>query len=246
MTKHVLVTGGAGQVGLSMQALGNDALVLHTPDRKHLDLMSDVSIRDAVFSRQWSGVINAAAYTAVDKAESDKDIAWHVNAVAPGILAQACAQAKVPLVHISTDYVFSGELGRPYVEDDPVGPINVYGASKEAGENAVRSACESHIIIRTSWVVSAWRSNFLKTILRLSFEREQLRVVADQTGHPTSAHDLARASADDCDLFRFTKPALLRLALFDDGRLQLWIRGSALARARGTPSHHAAIARAGD
>ena len=103
MTKHVLVTGGAGQVGLSMQALGNDALVLHAPDRKHLDLMSDVSIRDAVFSRQWSAVINAAAYTAVDKAESERDIAWHVNAVAPGILAQACAQAKVPLGHISTD-----------------------------------------------------------------------------------------------------------------------------------------------
>jgi dTDP-4-dehydrorhamnose reductase len=193
MKKHILVTGGAGQVGLSMQALGNNALVLHTPDRQHLDLMSEDSIRDAVFSRQWSAVINAAAYTAVDKAESEKDIAWQVNAVAPGILAQACSQAKVPLVHISTDYVFSGELARPYVEDDPVGPINVYGASKEAGEKAIRSACESHIIIRTSWVVSAWRSNFLKTMLRLSYEREHLPVVADQTGRPTSAHDLARA-----------------------------------------------------
>ncbi len=193
MTKHILVTGGAGQVGLSMQALGNDTLVLHTPDRTHLDLMNDASIRDAVFSRQWSAVINAAAYTAVDKAESERDIAWYVNAVAPGILAQACSQAKVPLVHISTDYVFSGELGRPYVEDDTVDPINVYGASKEAGEDAVRSACESHIIIRTSWVVSAWRSNFLKTMLRLSCERDELRVVADQTGRPTSAHDLANA-----------------------------------------------------
>ena len=193
MTKNILVTGGTGQVGLSMRMLGTDALVLHTPSREHLDLMNNASIRDAIFSRQWSAVINAAAYTAVDKAESERDIAWHVNAVAPGILAQACAQAKIPLVHISTDYVFSGELGRPYVEDDPVGPINVYGASKEAGEIAVRSACESHAIIRTSWVVSAWQSNFLKAVLRLSYERDELRVVADQTGRPTSAHDLASA-----------------------------------------------------
>ena len=193
MTKHILVTGGAGQVGQSIRALGSDSLVVHAPDRERLDLMSDASIHKAISSRQWDAVINAAAYTAVDKAENEKDIAWRVNAVAPGILAQACAQAQVPLIHLSTDYVFSGELERPYVEDDPVGPINVYGASKEEGERAVRSVCEYHIIIRTSWVVSAWRSNFLKTMLRLSDERDELRVVSDQRGRPTSAHDLAES-----------------------------------------------------
>jgi dTDP-4-dehydrorhamnose reductase len=138
-------------------------------------------------------IINAAAYTAVDRAESEPDAAWAGNCTGPANLATACDDARVPLVHLSTDYVFDGSKIGAYREDDPVNPLGVYGKSKEAGDRAVRGALSQHVIVRTAWVYSAHGSNFVKTMLRLAAERPVLRVVADQTGSPTSAADIAAA-----------------------------------------------------
>jgi len=140
-------------------------------------------------------VINAAAYTAVDKAEDDADAAFRANANAPGILANACAMRGIPFVHYSTDYVFDGQGHRPYREDDATAPLGVYGASKLAGEEAVRAAGGSHLILRTAWVYGARGSNFLRTMLRLGAERDELRVVADQTGTPTPSYLIADVTA---------------------------------------------------
>jgi dTDP-4-dehydrorhamnose reductase len=145
--------------------------------------------------RPWAAVINAAAYTAVDKAESDVVAAWTVNALAPAALAAACAAAAIPLVQVSTDYVFAGDKQGAWQVDDPVGPLGVYGASKLGGELAVRTSGARAAIVRTAWVVSAQGANFVKTMLRLAADRDQLRVVADQHGSPTSAADLAAALA---------------------------------------------------
>ena len=165
------------------------------PGRDEFDLLKPESFAKVLGSRPWAAIINAAAYTAVDKAETDVEEAWRINALAPACLARQAALAGVPLVHVSTDYVFSGASARPYVEDDPVAPLGVYGASKEAGEQGVRTVGARAVIVRTSWVVSPWRANFLKTMLRLGAERDVLRVVADQQGAPTSAADLASALA---------------------------------------------------
>jgi dTDP-4-dehydrorhamnose reductase len=141
----------------------------------------------------WAGVINAGAYTAVDKAESDQATAWAINAQAPEQLARFCAERQIPLIHISTDYVFSGQGTRAWHEEDATAPLGVYGASKLAGEQAVLALYPKAVVLRTAWVVSAFGHNFLKTMLRLAADRDQLRVVADQFGCPTSAHDLAQA-----------------------------------------------------
>ncbi|MGQ3031182.1 MAG: dTDP-4-dehydrorhamnose reductase, partial [Ferrovibrionaceae bacterium] len=138
-------------------------------------------------------VVNAAAYTAVDKAESDADQAFLVNRDGPAALARAAAAVGAPLIHVSTDYVFDGTKDGAYTEDDPVAPVSVYGRSKEAGERAVREAAERHVILRTAWVYSPFGNNFVKTMLRLGAEREELRVVADQRGCPTAAADIAAA-----------------------------------------------------
>jgi dTDP-4-dehydrorhamnose reductase len=135
-------------------------------------------------------VINAAAYTAVDRAESEPDAAWAANCTGPAQLAAGCREAAIPLIHISTDYVFDGSKQGPYREDDPVNPLGVYGRSKEAGDRALREALAEHVILRTAWVYSAHGHNFVKTMLRLAGERPVLRVVADQTGSPTSAADI--------------------------------------------------------
>ncbi|MEL1263718.1 dTDP-4-dehydrorhamnose reductase [Pseudoxanthomonas putridarboris] len=140
-------------------------------------------------------VVNAAAYTAVDKAEDDADAAFRANATAPGVLAAACVAHGIPLVHYSTDYVFDGRGTRPYREDDPTAPLGVYGASKLAGEDAIRAAGGDHLILRTAWVYGAHGHNFLRTMLRLGAERDELRVVADQVGTPTPAYLIADATA---------------------------------------------------
>ena len=140
-------------------------------------------------------VVNAAAYTAVDRAEEDRDAAWRANAEAPGVLAQWCAQAGVPLVHYSTDYVFDGQGKRAYREDDVTSPLGVYGASKLAGEEAIRAAGGRHLIFRTAWVYAAHGQNFLRTMLRVGAEREELKVVADQIGTPTPAALIAEVTA---------------------------------------------------
>ena len=138
-------------------------------------------------------VVNAAAYTAVDRAEEDRDAAWRANAEAPCVLARWCAQASVPLVHYSTDYVFDGQGKRAYREEDITSPLGVYGASKLAGEQAIRAGGARHLILRTAWVVSPHGTNFIKTMLRLAQTRPEVRVVDDQRGCPTSASDIAQA-----------------------------------------------------
>ena len=138
-----------------------------------------------------AAVINAAAYTAVDRAESEPELAFAINAEAPERIARRCARARIPLIHISTDYVFDGLKASPYLEDDPVAPLGVYGRSKAAGEAAVRSCLKHHLIVRTAWLYSAHGANFVKTVMRLVGERDVLRIVDDQVGCPTSAADLA-------------------------------------------------------
>ncbi|MDQ0475487.1 dTDP-4-dehydrorhamnose reductase [Labrys wisconsinensis] len=190
----ILVTGGAGQVGLELQRLAwPEGVRLHAPDRATFDLTDPGSVAALFASRSFAAVINPAAYTAVDKAQGEVAAAFLVNAQGPALLAEASARAGIPLVQVSTDYVFDGTKADPYVETDPVGPLGVYGASKLAGELAVRSGNPRSVVLRTAWVVSARRANFLKTMLRLAAERPALRVVDDQRGCPTSAADIARA-----------------------------------------------------
>lgn len=190
----ILLTGGSGQLGLALRDLDwPEPFTLHAPARADLDLADPVSIRSALAARPFAAVINAGAYTAVDKAETDVEAAWSVNALAPAVLAAETARLGIPLVHLSTDYVFPGTLDRPYREDDPVGPVSVYGASKEGGEQAVRTVNPRHAILRTAWVVGPDGRNFLRTMLRAGAERPVLRVVDDQRGCPTVAGDLARA-----------------------------------------------------
>eukprot|EP01036_Dinobryon_divergens_P019745 gene19745-26979_t len=140
-------------------------------------------------------IVNAAAYTAVDKAQSDVDTAHMVNAVAPGVLAQAASAARAWLVHYSTDYVFDGSGSKPWVETDPTGPLNVYGKTKLEGEQRIASQCARHLIFRTSWVYAARGGNFAKTMLRLAKERDRLTVINDQFGAPTGAELLADITA---------------------------------------------------
>ena len=188
----VLVTGGSGQVGSALRRLGG-TFDFVAPPRAELDLADPDQLAAAVAARPWAAVVNAGAYTAVDKAESEIVSAWKVNALAPAALAAATRAAGIPLIHISTDYVFDGTKAEPYGEEDPVRPLGVYGASKEAGEQAVRTGNPAHVILRTAWVVSPYGANFVKTMLRLGAERPELRVVADQQGCPTAADDIAQA-----------------------------------------------------
>lgn len=194
MSGALLVTGATGQLGteLARAALppGFEVVAL---DRAALDLTDPAALAARVAERPWAAVINAGAYTAVDKAESDQVTAWTVNALAPAALAAACAAAGVPLVQVSTDYVFAGDKAGAWEVDDPVAPLGVYGASKLGGELAVRSSGARHAIVRTAWVVSAHGHNFVKTMLRVGATNPVLRVVDDQTGSPTAAADLAQA-----------------------------------------------------
>jgi dTDP-4-dehydrorhamnose reductase len=184
----VLVIGSSGQLASHLREQLPDATFF---SRSDVDL-SDPRALEAKTRLAWpSAIVNAAAYTAVDKAESERALAWRVNAESPAALAMVAAELNVPLIHISTDYVFDGRGDRPYVESDPTCPINVYGATKLAGELAVTSIAPKHWVLRTSWVFSEHGSNFVKTMLRLAAQRDQLTVVADQRGRPTYAGDLA-------------------------------------------------------
>jgi len=196
MTGPILVTGGSGQVGTELRRLGEaGALDIVAPTHGQLDLNDANAIAAFMATRSWSAIINAGAYTAVDRAQDDAVTAWRVNALAPAALAKVARDSDIPLIHLSTDYVFDGAKATPYVEDDPVGPLGVYGASKEGGEQAVRTTAPRHVILRTAWVVSPHGSNFVKTMLRLGGERPHLRVVDDQMGNPTSAADIAATAA---------------------------------------------------
>jgi dTDP-4-dehydrorhamnose reductase len=189
----ILVTGGSGQVGGALARLAGPEFEIVAPGRDTLDLADPKALATVVSARPWAAIVNCAAYTAVDKAETDVVSTWQINALAAAALAAASAAAGIPIVHVSTDYVFDGWKPDFYVEDDAVAPLGVYGASKLGGELAVRTANPRHVIVRTAWVVSATGSNFVKTMLRLGADRPQLRVVADQKGCPTSADDIARA-----------------------------------------------------
>ncbi len=189
----VLVTGSLGQVGTELMALakayGHKAIGFN---HDTLDITDQKSVQACVQRERPDVLINAAAYTAVDKAEDDKETAKAVNATAVGYLAQACKMLDIPLVHISTDYVFDGSKKNAYIESDAVSPLGVYGQTKLEGEALVQRECEKYYIFRTSWVFSAHGNNFVKTMLKLGAEREELGIVADQRGKPTSAREIAR------------------------------------------------------
>ncbi len=187
----VLVTGAQGQLGYELQRHYPEQLNLIATDQDTLDITDAAQIKAAFDRHQPDAVINAAAYTAVDKAESDQAAAWVLNAAAPRLLAQACQQQKRRLIQISTDFVFDGQQSTPYLPDALCKPLSEYGKSKYAGEQAVREHLPDALIIRTSWLHSAHGGNFVKSMLRLMRERGQLGIVYDQVGSPTWAHTLA-------------------------------------------------------
>ncbi len=193
--KKILLIGRNGQVGWELQrslAPFGEVIAL---DRHALDLAKPDSIRDAIRSVQPNVIVNAAAYTAVDKAETEVELAMTINSVAPGVMAEEAKKTGALLVHYSTDYVFDGSKPTPYLEDDLPNPLNAYGRSKLAGEQAIGSSGCRHLIFRTSWVYGLRGNNFLHTVLRLAKERDKLSMVADQTGAPTWSRMIAEATA---------------------------------------------------
>lgn len=176
---RLLVFGATGQLAVALRASAPDALFLN---RDAADLTAPEACAAAIHAAGPSAVINAAAYTAVDRAEEEEALATVINAAAPGAMAQACAEASIPFLHVSTDYVFDGRGQRPWRPEDPTSPLNAYGRSKAAGEAAVRAAGGPHAILRTSWVFSATGRNFVTAMLELARKRDQLNVVDDQIG----------------------------------------------------------------
>lgn len=200
---RVLVAGGQGQVGSALgqvgQELGMDLVAL---GRTELDITDAASISTAFEKYRPDVLVNAAAYTAVDKAESEAELAYEINENATALLANACVVANIPMLHISTDYVFEGIKEGPYTEADSVNPLAVYAKSKEAGERALRERVERHIILRTSWVFGVHGNNFVKTMVRLAREHDHLEVVADQFGGPSSARGIALALLKVVSLYK--------------------------------------------
>ncbi len=190
MPATILITGAGGQVGYELARARSDHSLVAL-GRAQLDITRPLQIDEAFAAHHPDLVINAAAYTQVDRAEHETELAFHVNRDGVADLAFACQQADVPLLHISTDYVFDGSKQGPYVETDPIAPLGVYGESKAEGEAVLHATLEKHIILRTSWVFSATGSNFVKTMLRLGKERDRLGIVDDQHGCPTSARSIA-------------------------------------------------------
>ncbi|MEG3867407.1 MULTISPECIES: dTDP-4-dehydrorhamnose reductase [unclassified Microcoleus] len=192
----ILLAGGSGQLAQELQPIllsSGEVIVL---DRTRLDLSQPESIRQAMAEIKPDLVINSGAYTAVDKAESEPELAYAVNAIAPGIFAEECEKQGASLIHFSTDYVFDGSHGSAYLETDSTNPLGTYGKSKLAGEAAILKSGNRHIIIRTAWVYgNGGKGNFVKTMLRLGKEREEIRVVADQIGSPTWTRDLGAATS---------------------------------------------------
>ena len=191
---RVLLLGSNGQLGTELRGLLDGQCELHALTRDQADFSRPDQLRGIVANLQPAVILNAAAYTAVDKAESEPELAALVNTASPAALAEEAARYGGLLVHYSTDYVFDGSKTSPWVEDDPTGPLNVYGSTKLAGEQAIVAAGGSYLIFRTSWVFAPHGKNFLLTILRLAKERDRLTIVADQHGAPTSALAIARAT----------------------------------------------------
>jgi dTDP-4-dehydrorhamnose reductase len=191
-TPNILVTGATGQVGGALLSTLTPFGNLIAPDRSAMDLADPASIRTTIRRLRPRWIVNAAAYTAVDRAESESTLAYALNAEAPGIIGEEARTLGAAVLHFSTDYVFAGTGTLPYRETDPTGPLGVYGASKLAGEQALRASGAASLIFRTSWVYGASGKNFLRTILKLASERDTLRIVVDQHGAPTWSRDLAR------------------------------------------------------
>jgi len=191
MSLRLVVTGREGQVTRALQALAGPDLDVIALGREQFDLAAEGDATAVFAAAKPDVIVNAGAYTAVDKAESERDLAYAINGRGAGRVAQAAAALNIPVIQISTDYVFDGAGETPWLESAPTGPVGVYGASKLAGEEAVRAATPNHAILRTCWVYAPWGANFVKTMLRLAETRPELRVVADQNGAPTSALDIA-------------------------------------------------------
>lgn len=192
---RILIVGAKGQLGVDLlKRAKNHQWQCHGADLPECDITDAISLqRTFDQAAPVAAVINAAAYTAVDRAEEDVDLAYAVNRDGPGQVARLCHEKEIPLIHISTDYVFDGKKTRPYYPSDGVNPMGVYGKSKAEGETAVRENCAKHVIVRTSWLFGLHGPNFVKTMLKLGQEREELQIVDDQVGSPTYAGDLADA-----------------------------------------------------
>lgn len=193
---RILLTGTGGQVGGALQPLLAGIGTIIAPAVTEFDLSKPERLEGALDTFKPDLIINPAAYTAVDRAEDERELAHLINAKGPEVIAQWAAKHRVPLVHFSTDYVFDGSGQAPWREDSPTAPLSVYGASKLAGDTAIRAVGGPHLIARTSWVYAAKGANFLRTIARLAAERKELRIVADQIGAPTTARTIANATAD--------------------------------------------------
>ncbi|MEI6576095.1 MAG: dTDP-4-dehydrorhamnose reductase [Bacteroidota bacterium] len=208
---NILITGSKGQLGSEFRALSAHypGITMTFTDIEELDITSETDVASYIKAGDFNAVINCAAYTAVDKAETEPEIAYKVNALAAANLAKASASQKITLIHISTDYVFDGTNHRPYKETDPVKPAGSYGLTKLQGEEEIMRICQNAVIIRTSWLYSCYGNNFVKTILRLASERENLGIVFDQIGTPTYAADLAAMVLNNLSHFLKTnKPTL--------------------------------------
>ena len=195
MRPRLLVLGVGGQVGRALSEAAPDRVLGLT--HAELDICNETTVAEAIRRFRPNTIINAAAFTAVDHAETESGEAFRVNRDGARVVALAAAAADIPLIHLSTDYVFDGQSRVPYTESDPVRPISVYGRSKEEGERAVRDVSHKHVILRSAWVYSPYGTNFVRTMLRLGSERSELRIVDDQTGCPTAAADIATASSND-------------------------------------------------
>lgn len=190
----ILITGSNGQLGSELMIQGNGlGHEMTGVDIPEFDISDQEQINGIFSGKKFDVVINAAAYTAVDLAESEKEKAEAVNTTGPALLARACSDLRIPLIHVSTDYVFDGTKAGPYTESDPPAPLGVYGITKLNGETAVRNVLKEHIIVRTAWVYGVYGKNFVKTMLNLGRDRDELRVVSDQRGCPTDSFDLASA-----------------------------------------------------
>ena len=246
---RIAVTGAKGQVATSLVERAGPEFEIVTLSRPAFSLEDRDAVLAGIEAVRPDAIINAAAYTAVDKAESEEDLAMRVNGEGAGHVAEAAASIGAPLLHLSTDYVFDGALDRPYREDDPTGPTGAYGRSKLVGEKRVAERCPNSAILRTAWVYSPFGANFVRTMLRLNETREEVGVVADQRGNPTSALDIADALLGDRQATpRATPPPALRGVFHMTGRGEAtWadfaeavFRGSPRARATPHPcqAHH--------